>query len=233
MSSFSTWAFRLKNHLTSAGVSIQLGHAQELLASGLNHNTRASFLATEAELLPRAQHVVFLAEAIRNRAAVLGIDLSPVRSLDEILDILGDPDGAIEPTPSLSLQLIEGSGPISDHSFRERVFQLIEQGEHNLPSHLARQLGSTRARTIAAIVYKEESLTEAQREWVWTFSGWTRRMDLTSGLQIPVSGVLSIPKIGRTLLGSACITRLDRTGDPQPFDDEMDQGDVYGYDSSD
>ena len=233
MSAFSTWARRLKSHLYSAGVSIPLGQAQELLASGLGHNTRASFQATEAELLPRAHHVVFLVSAVHARADALGIDLSPVRSLREILDILGEPDGELAPDGVYYLGPPQSSGPITEDSFEGRVFSLVEACDHVLHREIAEELGGDRAKTVAHQVEDAVPLASAGKAWAWTFSGYTRLADESTGWHVPVSGALILPRIGRTLLGPPSMVRLERTGTAQPYDDEADQGDVYGYDGSD
>lgn len=233
MSAFSTWAFRLKNHLASAGVSISLGQAQELLASGLAHNTRASLVASDADVLQRARHVIFLIAAVHKRAETLGIDLSPIRSMSEIFDILDDSDGELAPQGVYYLLKPRRGGPISEESFRNRVFTTIEECDHVLQHKIATELGGVRAKTIAEQVEHVAPLSDAGHEWSWTFSGWTRLLNKTEGWHVPVRGTLVFARLGRTLLGSASIVRLERTGDPQPYDDDMDQGDVYGYDGSD
>ena len=234
MPSFSTWAHRLKTHLHSAGVLIPLGHAQELLASGLGHNTLASFLVSEVDALKRADHVVLREDAMQKRAAALNIDLSPVTRLSEILDILDDPNG--EPDfDGLSIRSPNLSGPICDRSFQDRVPLIVEQFELTLPKFWAEKFGGVQGKTVVAEVHDSGPFPESEGErcWYWTFAGWTRVRNQSSGLQMPVHGVLVFPRIGRTLFGAAELSRLDRTGDPQPFDDDMDQGDVYWNDSSD
>lgn len=228
MSAFSTWAFRLKNHLASAGVAISLGQAQELLASGLGHNTRASFLASEAGVFQRADHVIFLAGAVRKRAETLGIDLSSIRLISEVLDILDDPDEKLSPKGSYYLRQPRPTGPISDESFENRVFVTVEGCDHVLQHEIANELGGVRAKTVAERVECAVPLSDAGHEWTWTFTGWTRLVNKTEGWHVPVRGTLVFTRLGRTLLGSGSIVRLARTGEPQQFDDDMDQGIVYG-----
>lgn len=233
MSAFSTWAFRLKNHLASAGATISLGQAQELLASGLGHNTRASLLASEAGILQRADHVVLLVGAACKRAETLGIDLSSIRTISEVFDILDDPDGELSPQGAYFLRQPRLAGPVSEGSFRDRVFATVEGCDHILQHEIAIDLGGVRARTVAELVECAMPLSDAVREWTWTFTGWTRLVNETRGWHVPVHGTLVFTKLGRTLLGSGNMVRLARTGEPQQFDDDMDQGDVYGYDGSD
>lgn len=233
MSAFSTWAFRLKNHLASAGVTISLGQAQELLASGLGHNTRASLLASEAGVLQRADHVIFLAEAACKRAETLGIDLSSIRSISEVFDILDDPDGELAPQGVYYLRQPRLTGPVSEESFRDRVFATVEGCDHVLQHEIANELGGVRAKTVAELIECAVPLSDAGHEWTWTFTGWTRLVNKTEGWHVPVHGTVVFARLGRTLLGSGSIVRLARTGESQQFDDDMDQGDVYGYDGSD
>ena len=233
MTAFSTWAHHLKDHLASLGVMIPLGHAHELLAAGLKHNTRASLLALEGHVLPHAQHVVFLDDALRNRATTLGIDLSPLPNISKVLDILDDPDEKLSPAGVHYLLTPRANGPISNSSFRNRIFLLVEECEHELQHTIARQLNGVRAKTMVNWLENEEPVVNRDGDWEWTFSGFTRLADSTVGYQVPVSGTIVLRKVGRRLLGSARLTKLERTGAPQPFDDDMDQGDVYGYDGSD
>ena len=64
--------------------------------------------------------------------------------------------------------------------------------------------------------------------WSWDFEGHVRLAGYSDGYEVPVEGSIRINKLGRMLLGSAEITRLVQVGEPQMFDDDMDQGDVYG-----
>lgn len=233
MTTFHIWAYSLKKHLASAGVKIPLTHAHELLAAGLGHKTLASLRALEGAMLPKAQHVVFLESAVRSRAMALGVDLSRIEDLSDFLDILDDAEAEAAPAGIHYVRAQRVGGPISLASFRDRVFLLIERCEHEILDVIARELGGVRARVVVDWLEGDVPTGNVESDLRWGFTGFTRLVDATTGDQVPVSGTVVIKRIGRGLLGSAKLIELKVTGTRQPFDEEMDEGDVYWMDGSD
>ena len=85
MTAFSSWAFRLKQLLADVGVTIPLGHAYELLAAGLKHNSYASLTQLESNALGQAQLIVFDVDSVRARARSLDVNLEPARACSHYL----------------------------------------------------------------------------------------------------------------------------------------------------
>eukprot|EP01035_Chromulina_nebulosa_P048491 gene48491-65797_t len=75
MSAFSSWAKRLQRHLCDAGCELKLSQAQEVLASGLGHNTLASFQQADMRVVDRASRIVLAPERMRARTLRFGFDV--------------------------------------------------------------------------------------------------------------------------------------------------------------
>lgn len=178
-------------------------------------------------LLPQARHVVFNSDALRNRATTFGVDLTRVKSVGEILDILGDPKGELSPPGVFYFNDPGTYGPISHDSFRVRVSSLVEACEHPLQRKIAHELNGSRAHTVVSFIAGPEVPMNTSNDLVWSFSGWTRLMNESHGWQVPVEGSMVFQKIGRSLFRPGTLAYLERTGDPVLFDDDMDQGDAY------
>lgn len=259
MTAFSSWAFRLKQLLADVGVAIPLGHANELLAAGLKHNSYASLIQLESDALDQAQLIVFDEASVRVRARALDVDLDPARFLSDFLDILNDPDK--EPssdTNGIFARFGSARGPISNQSLTWSVGRVLEHCGHENLNPIAALLYDLNAKsywsTSAEGTPCQVTLTSVRDAhvvtwfnwlepvgthacsddaWSWSFGGHVRLAGYSDGYEVPVEGSIQINKLGRMLLGSAEITRLVQVGEAQIFDDDMDQGDVYGYDGSD
>lgn len=259
MTDFSSWAFRLKRLLSDVGVKIPLGHAYELLAAGLNHNSYASLMQLESDALGQAQLIIFDEAAVRARAHSLNVDLNPAKHLSDFLDILNDPDE--RPSSEMNgifMRFGSANGPISNHSLEWSVGRMLEQCGHENLNPIAALLYDLNAKSYWSTsaegfpykvtltsVHEARVNTQVSRlaavgthacsdsAWSWSFSGHVRLAGYSDGYEVPVEGTIRINKLGRMLLGSADITQLVQVGKPQMFDDDMDQGDVYWHDGSD
>lgn len=253
MKAFSSWAFRLKQLLADVDVKIPLGHAYELLAGGLKHNSYASLVQLESDALAQAQLIVFDVASVRARARLLNVDLNPAKYLSDFLDILNDPDAR----PSSDMEGIyarfgSASGPICDASLSWSIGRVLEHCGHENLNPIAALLYDLNKKsywtTSAEGVTHQVTLKSAQdapvvtefnrlepvgthhcsdSAWSWSFGGHVRLAGYTDGYEVPVKGSIRINKLGRMLLGSAEITRLVQVGEAKMFDDDMDQGDVF------
>lgn len=259
MTAFSSWAFRLKQLLADVGVKIPLGHAYELLAAGMKHNSYASLAQLELDALGQAQLIVFDVDLVRARAYSLDVDLASVKYLSDFLDILDDPDE--EPSSEnggIYMRFGSASGPISNISLEWSIERVLEHCGHESLNPIATLLYDLNRKSYWKSVDgcpREITLTSVQdarvvtlcnrlevvgthacsdSAWLWNFGGHVRLVGYSDGYEVPVEGSIRINKLGRMLLGSAEVTRLVQVGKPQMFDnDDMDQGDVYWYDGSD
>lgn len=255
MTAFSSWAFRLKRLLADVGVKIPLGHANELLAAGLKHNSYASLMQLDADALDQAQLIVFDVDSVRARACSLDVDLEPATYLSDFLDILDDPDQMPSSDKgAVYMRFGSVSGPVSNQSLTWSIGRLLEHCEHENLNPIAALLYDLSAKsywaagadgypykvTLTSVrdarVVTQFSQLEAvgahacsDSAWSWNFVGHVRLAGYSEGYEVPVEGNIRINKLGRMLLGSAEITRLVQVGKPQMFDDDMDQGDVYGH----
>lgn len=255
MKNFSSWAFRLKQLLADVDVKIPLGHAYELLAAGMKHNSYASLVQLESEALGQARLVIFDVASLRDRARTLGVDLDRVRYLSDFLDILDEPDAMPSTAGGVIYQRFgKASGPICSHSLMWSAGRILEHCEHESLKPIAAMLyefneksywktsadGVPRrvvlksvddARVVTAFSRWLEPVGEhlcSDSVWSWSFDANVRLAGYTDGYEVPVKGVIRINKLGRMLLGSAQITQLIQVDEPQMFDDHMDQGEVYG-----
>lgn len=253
MKAFSSWAFRLKQLLADVGVAIPLGHAYELLAAGLKHNSYASLTQLESNALGQAQLIVFDVDSVRARARSLDVDLEPAKYLSDFLDILDDPNAV--PTSDKSVIYVRfgsASGPICNSSLKWSVERILERCGHaslrpiasllyglNRKSYWESSDGYPREITLTRVqdahvvtlcnwITPAGTHTCSDSAWSWDFEGNVRLAGYSDGYEVPVEGNIRINKLGRMLLGSAEITRLVQVGEPHMFDDDMDQGDVYG-----
>lgn len=260
MKKFSSWAFRLKQLLADVNVKIPLGHAHELLAAGLKHNSYASLVQLESDALGQAQLVIFDEVLLRDRARTLQVNLDRVDYLSDFLDILDEPAA----TPSTAGGVIyerfgKASGAICNRSLMWSTGQILEHCDHESLKPIAAMLYEFNeksywktnadgvphqvvlksvddARVVTAYSRWLEPVGEhlcSDSAWSWSFDANVRLAGYTDGYEVPVKGIIRINKLGRMLLGSAQITQLIQVGEPQMFDDYMDQGDVYWHDGSD
>lgn len=253
MTAFSSWAFRLKQLLADVGVTIPLGHAYELLAAGLKHNSYASLKQLESNALGQAQLIVFDVDSVRARARSLDVDLKPAKYLSDFLDILDDPDAVPSSDKGvIYMRFGSASGPICNASLEWSVGRILKRCAHESLRPIASLLyglnrksywksfdGYPREITLTSVQDAHvETLYNRMKPagthacsdsaWSWDFEGHVRLAGYSDGYEVPVVGSIRINKLGRMLLGSAEITRLVQVGEPQMFDDDIDQGDVYG-----
>jgi hypothetical protein len=232
---FSAWAKRLRQHLRSIGLTeFKLSHAQEVLATGLGHNTLASLQQRDIGHLGLAHKILLDPEMMCSRLSRFGFDLPNLAMLQCIEDLTTGRQNILDAVKGLPPPA-DSDGRITPSTHGPYLTRVaFDDANHPLRHEFAREKKGTPENAMCTPLDPTTTLADARGSWDWPVKGVLRCVDARTGWALPVQGLVQFPLLGRHLLGRGAVVALAASGAPYEDDwDDLDGGDVYWHDNSD
>lgn len=218
-SDFSSLAFVARQNLVASGVSISLGHTQQLLAASLGYGSLAAIQASteEAPGIAGADFVILDVVGLSGRAASLGYGAVSDQITDAIASaIKNDPE-----PPTVFLNPLDFIEDIAGQYANDTVF------DHDAVSSAAAETNAYFDGACLEATEPEEALKDCREFWEIPVEG---NVDMDqdpekpfSGDNILVKGVVRVWKAGRVCLMNDMELDISASVDDSYYDlDEAD-----------
>lgn len=208
MSVFSNWSYTARKRLAAAGFRLPLGQVHQILAAGFGHGSLASFRQEDHDALENAPRGVVDIDKMQRRAEDFNLKFDWYELFDALPAL--HEDGRATHPPYTSLK-----------RFWAGVTQLVSENIKPIEDEIASSVGGklyksevTEAKPLGPI---EASLTE----WKWQATGFVYVECDDGYFQVPMTAEVAFPKRGRHLMDQGYITRLSKSGDAQPYDEDF------------
>lgn len=195
-SNFSSLAFAVHQNLVASGVSISLGHTQQLLAASLGYGSLAAIQASteEAPGLAGADYVILDVAGLSARAASLGYGAAS----DQITDVIATAIKNDPEPPAVFLTPLDFIEDVAGQFANDTVL------DHDAVSDAAANTNAYFEDAYLEATEPEEALKECREFWEIPVAGnvgMNQDPDKPfSGDNILVKGVVRVWKAGRVCL---------------------------------
>jgi hypothetical protein len=213
MTRFTTWSGIVHTTLSTLYPFFKLGHARELLAAGLGHNTYASLRLYDLAALESAEYVVLDLERLMQRAAGIGVPLTLEQWWPTHHEL----------TPGrITKGCYLGEARVMESAARH----VFEDSLHPLFYEIANRTGMKDEHWAydAAPLPGQDPIAD---ELAMLVHGDVQAFNEHDALATPVIAEVRFKRIGRQLYAGGRIAQVAQHGEPRPYE-PIYEAEIYG-----